>query len=1004
MAEKITQPLPLDLGEFSRDAGGQKTSRAAFSGWPMLLGFAAMIIFAFHASTHMVGAGDTWVAMACGRHFLNHGVDTVEPFSANSHRPGPTAEEIEKWPGWAQWITDKVGIETVKYWHPTGWVNQNWLTHVMFYWLSHESPFADAEELSFNTLVYWKFAIYIITVFCVYYIARVLRANPALAALFACGAMFIGRSFFDIRPAGFSNLLAAVFFLILALATYRSILYIWLLIPLCVFWCNVHGGYIYAFIMLVPFTGMHILSLFLRKHFVSIDKKGIYHTIGAGFVSLIAVIIFNPFHLTNLTHTVVISVSEHAERWRSVNEWHPGFEWSNVVGTGFPFLVLVLVFVLTTILWLLSRLAKPRLLKAPINELHAQQSRYKVLTCCLGWAAAISLGWTIMVSCSWLRLNSVDFILSAFFIAIILLAVFENIHLIYLVLPLTLVFMQFANADKGYYGRYIYPFILVPLYAFAALISGAFCDKIKTKGFHILLVAASGVVTVILMTVLFDPFGLDSIKEMFSIRRQWRPVYEGPYKLNHRHLFVVLYIINAFAIAVWFAYRYLRQIFVKISTERQLNYESEQQALHTDGGQAFQLPRIDAALIVIAALTIYMAIQSRRFIPIAAITACPLLAVFINEMARTLCASHNFHKNKRLAVTSMPKTLQSFFVFAAAVAVICFGTWWTLKFKRVYLDAWPKDPKLTSVFMRMTASDAKPFYAGRFIRENNISGKMFNYWTEGGFIGWVQEPDPNTGKTPLQLFMDGRAQAAYDRDAYDHWASIMFGGPIVHAARQRRHKLNDSDYKKIGTWLSKQLRNDNVWIVLMPMNKNVVGGPFEEGLSHNQQWHVVFFNDKQKIWVDSKSEKGMKLLDDVKNQKVVFPTELSEDLMRSYVLTKYGQTLKDKRTALEYAEKALYGVPSRVAMVQVLTAGRYRQLAEQTNAICRAYVEDFEENRQQYIEQDGYRCRITSAQLAAYRLRSFAGQQKDSKLVKHYSQLIEQYDKMVRDIHTERYW
>jgi len=82
--------------------------------------FLAMLIFAFHACTHMVGAGDTWVAMACGRHFINHGVDTVEPFSANSHKAGPTEEDINTWPNWAQWITDKVGLETVKYWHPTG--------------------------------------------------------------------------------------------------------------------------------------------------------------------------------------------------------------------------------------------------------------------------------------------------------------------------------------------------------------------------------------------------------------------------------------------------------------------------------------------------------------------------------------------------------------------------------------------------------------------------------------------------------------------------------------------------------------------------------------------------------------------------------------------------------------------------------------------------------------------------------------------------------------------
>ena len=59
-----------------------------------VIGLIAMLIFALHASTHMVGAGDTWVALACGRHFYNHGVDTNEPFSANSHRVGPTAAEI----------------------------------------------------------------------------------------------------------------------------------------------------------------------------------------------------------------------------------------------------------------------------------------------------------------------------------------------------------------------------------------------------------------------------------------------------------------------------------------------------------------------------------------------------------------------------------------------------------------------------------------------------------------------------------------------------------------------------------------------------------------------------------------------------------------------------------------------------------------------------------------------------------------------------------------------
>ncbi|MHC4144016.1 MAG: hypothetical protein ACYSUD_04460 [Planctomycetota bacterium] len=247
--------------------------RTAFSGWPMIIGWLAMLVFTVHACTHMVAAGDTWVAMACGRHFVNHGVDTVEPFSANSHKAGPTEAEIGTWPDWAQWIADKAGIERVKYWHPTGWVNQNWLTHVIFYSLVPKSSYADGVSFSSNALVYWKFAIYIITVICVYYTGRLLGANPALCAIFSCFAMFTGRSFLDVRPAGFSNMLVAVFLLILVLATYRNILYIWLIVPVTVFWCNVHGGYIYVFIVLTAFVGLNLptglhtrFDLFCQDH------------------------------------------------------------------------------------------------------------------------------------------------------------------------------------------------------------------------------------------------------------------------------------------------------------------------------------------------------------------------------------------------------------------------------------------------------------------------------------------------------------------------------------------------------------------------------------------------------------------------------------------------------------------------------------------------------------------------------------------------------------------
>jgi hypothetical protein len=475
--------------------------RHALSGWPMILGWLAMLIFAFHSSTHMVGAGDTWVAMACGRHFLNHGVDTVEPFSANSHKAGPSAAEIRKWPGWARSIAAKVSPETLKYWHPTGWVNQNWLTHVIFYWLTHESPIADPDAFppSFNQLVYWKIALYIVSVICVYYIGRILGANPALSAFFACFAMFVGRSFFDVRPAGFSNALVAVYLLILVLATYRNIFYIWLIVPIVTFWCNVHGGYIYAFIMLVPFVVLNFLTSFSKKWFVSIGLKGVYHTIAAGFVAFIATIVFNPFHLTNLTHTFIISFSKNAEMWRTVNEWHPAFEWTNPVGTSFPFLVLYILSIGLTLFWLFSRLLKPRLLKAPKNELQEQKKIFTVLSRILGCATAVLVCWIILISFSLLNFSAVDFFVSAAFVGIILLSIYMNIYFVFLTIPLILLATGFVdpewlkvlsrwlnspewlkNIPRGYNGRYIYPFILLPAYVTMHIFASLFSKKNKT--------------------------------------------------------------------------------------------------------------------------------------------------------------------------------------------------------------------------------------------------------------------------------------------------------------------------------------------------------------------------------------------------------------------------------------------------------------------------------------------------------------------------------------------
>ncbi|MHC4326702.1 MAG: hypothetical protein ACYSWW_01115 [Planctomycetota bacterium] len=834
--------------------------RTAFSGWPMIIGWLAMLVFTVHACTHMVAAGDTWVAMACGRHFVNHGVDTVEPFSANSHKAGPTEAEIGTWPDWAQWIADKAGIERVKYWHPTGWVNQNWLTHVIFYSLVPKSSYADGVSFSSNALVYWKFAIYIITVICVYYTGRLLGANPALCAIFSCFAMFTGRSFLDVRPAGFSNMLVAVFLLILVLATYRNILYIWLIVPVTVFWCNVHGGYIYVFIVLTAFvglnlpTGIHkktalISSLvaytlvlicfakiirmsggliflmvfayavfagvlhYFRRTLISLDARGICHTVAAGLVTFAATIVFNPFHLTNLTHTFVISISEHAERWRDIHEWKAAFDWTNPVGTAKPFLVMFIIALICLFVWVVVLMSVPR----PAGRRRKRKAR---------------------------------------------------------------------SSDE------------------------------------------------------------------------------------------------------------------------------------------YRWPKIDLALMIIAALTIYMAIRSRRFIPIAAIAACPVIAMLIDQIIRAISVMLNFQKKNRLVVSPMPYDLQLSFTIVGAVAVLFFGTWWGLKFKRIYLDAWPADAKLSSVFLRMTASDAKPFYALKFIKDNKLEGKMLNYWTEGGFIAWGQEPC-ETGSTPLQLFMDGRAQAAYDRKAFDDWSYIMSGGPpgsigheIFRAAqmeasykgRSLEQVLTSEDRTKIGQSMNQELENRNVWVVLMPAA--VFGGSRGNPSYHairaierHPNWRLIFVNNRQKLYVDIRTPRGRELFEGIFTGKTIYPDDYHTNLIRAHNWLLYRRgTANERREGLDFALKAFELNPSPTPLLEILAFASSVELKPEVEKFCENYVREFAESMGSWANEDGYRLKTQAAHIACIHLKGVAQGQRNTKLVNVYAAREKQYLYELRRIAQSKRW
>ncbi len=778
----------------------------------MIILWAGMFVFSFHACTHMVAAGDTWVALASGRHFSNHGVSTVEPFSANTHKAGPTgetmgayarllrrsfsgksglkasianwwanrADNFEQWPGWLQSFS--------KWFHPTGWINQNWGTHYLFFWLA--KTFGSDGNYNYDALIYWKFAVTIIGAIATYYIARIIGACPLLAAIAASFAPFVGRTFIDVRPAVFSNMLTPILILVLVLATYRNIWYIWLIVPVTVFWCNVHGGYLYVFMMGVPFVAMHFITIPFSQRFVTIGRRGVLHTIAAGFAAFIATIIFNPFHLTNLTHTFIITLSEHAKSWRTVNEWHPAFEWTNPVGQETAFLVMYIIAWVTLVLWLFARFLKPD-------------------------------------------------------------------------------------------------------------------------------------------------------------RTARRP--------------------------------------------RQIEQASSDQ---------YQWPKIDLALITIAALTVYMAIRSRRFIPIAASAACPVMALFIHQAVSIIAARIQLARKQQFAVPPMPKIFQRALWIAATATVLFFGYVWGAKFKRVFLDPWPVDGKYDSVFMRMTASNVKPTDVGRFIKENNLSGKMFNYWTEGGAIAFAQEPDPESGRTPLRLFMDGRAQAAYDHDKFLLWNNIKSGGPAAQNARLARRKPTNDDYNKIGKWINQQMKEYNVWVVLMPANEQ--NSTFVKGLKKSPNWATVYADTYQRMWVDTDTPKGKTLLTDVLSQKAKFPNEFSRNFTLGGMLI--GATdIRAAQVGYKHARKAFQIRPSQISIIELIYATRRKELKKAATADIKQYLEQFTKNKEDLSTKGDYEKKLLAAIMAGKYLAPQT-RRTNPELSKKYAKLTKEYTAERARISNQSRW
>lgn len=139
--------------------------------------------------------------------------------------------------------------------------------------------------------------------------------------------------------------------------------------------------------------------------------------------------------------------------------------------------------------------------------------------------------------------------------------------------------------------------------------------------------------------------------------------------------------------------------------------------------------------LLLAGLTLAMALRSRRFVPFFAMTqvlvVAPALARLIAEPLRRV-----------------PR-------YAPAAAALALGIWW--------MSPLPMRPY---AFDRLTARSEFPIDTCAFINVNELSGKVFAYYNWGGFVQMCTHGQ-------LKVFIDGRADMLYADQTFRDYLVVL---------------------------------------------------------------------------------------------------------------------------------------------------------------------------------------------------------------------------------------
>jgi hypothetical protein len=164
------------------------------------------------------------------------------------------------------------------------------------------------------------------------------------------------------------------------------------------------------------------------------------------------------------------------------------------------------------------------------------------------------------------------------------------------------------------------------------------------------------------------------------------------------------------------------------------------------GALLFLLPQIRKRIDVpweglcLTGLTLAMALTSRRFIPIFAISLAVLLAPLVGLLFRQL-------------------RVRAINVGLAVMFVVLCG--WRLS---------PYPLKAAPAFHYLIAEYSYPIDLVNFMQKNKLQGKVFAYYNWGGYLHWRTDG-------AMKVYIDGRADTLFDAQTYNNYVAVLSSRP-----------------------------------------------------------------------------------------------------------------------------------------------------------------------------------------------------------------------------------